>query len=520
MKDKNVSLIRNTLFLLVKLIFSMIVNLYLSREILSILGVEDYGIYNVVNGAVIMITLLTGSLSSAVTRFINFEMGKKNIGKIRMIFSASNLFHFLLAIIVCLFGMVFSEQIIKHWLNIPLDRQDAALVVLYLSCISFGGTLLSISYTALIIAYEEMKTYTIIGINELFLKLVCVYILLNVQYDKLVLHACLLTVVVFVNLFIYIIYCKIRYHEIKFTFTFDKVLIKDILAFIGWNSVGSGSFIFKDQGVNILINIFFGATTNTARALSYQIGSAVNSVVSHLMLALNPRITKLYASGKEKDCIELSCSVARYSFFLTMCLGLPIISQSENLIRLWLSEVPAYTSTLLQLIIINMMIDSLSGPLITMMLATGNIRNYQLVVGITNALNFPISFILLSFGLGVEFTMYTSISISIVNLYLRLKMLSKIMDISIIYFYTYVIKKVLSVFIFSLLSSYSIFLLISKIDLKSVIYQLASGTILMLMVQTAIVIFFGLEKVERNYFLVKISNVWLKINEKYCNRHI
>ncbi|MGR5154519.1 oligosaccharide flippase family protein [Photobacterium swingsii] len=507
MLNRNKSILKNTIYLLAKLVFSMVANLYISRVVLDVLGVTDFGIYNVVTGVVIMLTMITGSLSSAISRFLNFEMGKEaGSRKVSLIYSTSLMFHISLAIITVSLGVYLGDNIINNWLNIPLDRRESALIVLFLSVASFAVTLISITFNAVVIANEDMKVYSAIGILDILVKLTALIVLNNISYDKLELYSALFTSTVVLNFLVFYFYVKLTYRDIRFTVHLDKTIFIDICSFAGWNSIGTGSVLLKEQGVNILINVFFGAQLNAARAISYQVSNALSSIVNHLMLAVNPRITKLFASNNSQESIILSLKSARYSFYFMLALTTPLIIEVEKILDIWLIDVPDYTVLFVRLIIINLMIDTLSNPLITLMLANGKIRNYQIIVGFVNGLNFPISYLLLTFGFEAQVTIYVSILISCVNLFLRLYMLSKQIKISIRKYIDNVVVNVVAVCGVALPSSLIIAFFINSFFSSqpnlAALFNMALSTFICIIS----IFFVGCSESERMYVFTKLKS--------------
>lgn len=497
-------MLKNSIYLLFKLFFSMGTNLYISRELLHILGVGDFGTYNVVYGSVVVLTILTGSLSAAVTRFMNYEVLDKE--RVSAIFINSLGLHILFASLIAIFFILFGNTIVNNGLKIDDFRKSAALVTLYCASLSFGFTLITVSFSALIIANEDIKIFSLIGLFEVALKLVAILLLRLIDYDKLIVYGALVTLTSLLVLTIYFIICKLKYRWLKYRVKYEPKLLKEMFAFIGWNSIGSGSAVLKDQGVNILVNIFFGSTVNAARAIAFQVSSAINSIISQMLFAVNPRMTRLIAEKKYAQSVDLAMRVSRYAFFFMLLLCSVIFFNQERLLKIWLINVPQYTTLFLNLILVNILIDVLSGPLITLMLATGNIRNYQIVVGLTNAINFPLSYIFLKYGYSFLYTLYVSIFISGVNLLLRFIMLKKLIYID---WKKYVKEVLLKNFVVMLICYLLINFTMKYMPIKFIDNEFINLLIYMAMVvlETIIVIFiFGFNCSERLFFKRFISN--------------
>lgn len=419
----------------------MVVSLYTSRIVLEVLGVDDFGLYNVIGGVVTMFSLISGSLSSSISRFLTFELGKGDKTQLQKIFSASINIQLIISLIIFVLSEVIGVWFLNTQMTISEERLDAANWVLQCSIFTFIINLISIPYNALIIAYERMKVFAYISILEVSLKLVVVYLLMVAPFDKLKAYACLLLGVSLLIRFIYGFYCKRNIPECKYICIYDKNLLSSMIKFAGWNTIGVSSAVLKDQGVNIVINLFCGPAVNAARAISVQVNTAVNSFITNFMTALNPQITKSYAAKDFQYMKTLVQQGTRLSFYMLL-LSIPILIETETILSLWLTIVPEHTVLFVRLILILAMCESLSGTLITAMLATGNIRNYQIVVGGLQLLNFPLSYVALKIGLAPEYTMVIAIAISIINLFVRLLFLQNMIGLSAKYYLKAVVGNV------------------------------------------------------------------------------
>jgi O-antigen/teichoic acid export membrane protein len=426
------------------------VSLYTSRVVLNTLGVDDFGIYNVVGGVVAMFSLLSGSLSAAVSRFLTFELGKGDNLQLKKVFAISVEIHIVLAVSILLFAEFIGVWFLNTKMNISESRIVAANWVLQCSIFTFIINLISVPYNAAIIAHENMKAFAYISIVEVLLKLIIVYTLFFILFDKLIVYAILLLVVAIIIRIIYGVYCKRKFEECSIHLTYDKKLVKEIAGFAGWNFIGSSSVVLRDQGVNIVLNIFCGTLVNAARGISFQVNNAINGFATNFMTAINPQITKSYALGDYKYMMNLIQQGARLSFYLLFIISLPVLIETNQILTLWLKIVPEHTVAFVRLILIFAMLESISGTLITAMLATGRIRNYQIVVGGLQLLNFPVSYILLKNGLFPEITMVIAIVISMCCLIARLWMLKSMIHISI---KRYIINVIINVVITSFIAA-------------------------------------------------------------------
>ncbi|WP_455674282.1 lipopolysaccharide biosynthesis protein [Phocaeicola sp.] len=429
--ENNKRIAKNTLLLYVRMLFTMAVSLYTSRVVLNALGVEDFGIYNVVGGVVAMFSVLSGSLSAAISRFITFELGKGNKERLNTIFSSAVTIQIGLSLIIVLIAETAGLWFLNAKMNIPADRMVAANWVLQFSIITFVINLISIPYNAAIIAHEKMSAFAYISILEVIGKLLIAYLITICPIDKLVAYGILMCAVAFTIRLTYGSYCKRHFKECTYHFVFDKILLKQMFSFAGWNFIGASSAVLRDQGGNVVINLFCGPTVNAARGIAFQVNNAIHGFVSNFMTALNPQITKSYASGDHAYMITLVYQGARLSFYMLLLLSLPVLINTHFLLTLWLKIVPEHTVLFVQLVLLFAMSESISSPLITTMLATGKIRNYQIIVGGLQMLNLPISYLLLRMGAFPEIIIVVAIILSQCCLAARLYMLRRMIGLNI-----------------------------------------------------------------------------------------
>lgn len=403
----------------------MLVGLYTSRVVLEALGETDFGIYSVVGGVVAMFTIISGALNSAIQRFMTYEIGKGAEAQLGKVYSTAVTFQIFLAVIIVMLAEPIGLWFIRNEMTIAPDRIPAAEIVLHLSLLAFVVNLLSVPQMAAITAHEKMSAYAGIGILDGLLRLGTALLVMFSGGERLVQYAALMALTVIVVRAAYGIYCRKHFPECRYRPVFDKKLIREMFSFAGWNFVGVTSGVLRDQGGNILINVFFTPAVNAARGIAVQLNGAVQGFVTNFMTAVNPQITKSYASGEHEYMFSLVRRASRMSFYLLLMFVLPIILNTEVVLGLWLKDVPQHTQLFVQLFLIFALSESLSNPMITAMLATGNIRNYQLVVGGIQLLNIPVSYMLLSMGACPEVTVLVAIILSQICLFARLVMLSK-----------------------------------------------------------------------------------------------
>lgn len=418
--SSNKQLLKNTAFLYFRTLILLVLGLYTSRITMQALGVENYGIINVVSGFVSMFALISGALTGACQRFITFELGKKN-GNVRQIFSSSFYIHAVLALCIVVIAETVGLYFVNSKLNLPADKMGEVQWVFQCSVISFVLTLLNIPYNALIIAHEKMKAFAYISLVEAVLKLTVVYSILVLQYNTLILYSVLTLVSSTIVRFIYQIYCICSFKdEARLERVKDKQSFKDISGFAGWAFIGNSATILNGQGINIILNIFVGVTINAARGIATMIESTVSSFVYNFTTALNPQITKSYAQKNKQRLSELLDLGTRASFFLMIVIVVPIIIATPNILQLWLTVYPDYAVAFVRITLVIAIVQAIANPYITAISATGSIRNYQLVVGGITMANFPVCYILLYYGLDPIWVYVASLVMYIVTFLIRL----------------------------------------------------------------------------------------------------
>ena len=505
-KENNKRIAKNTGMLYIRMLLIMAVTLYTSRVVLNTLGVEDYGIYNVVGGFVAMLGFFNNSMAVATQRFLSFEIGKKDYSQLAKVFSMSVNIHFIIAIIILLLAETVGLWFVNNQLNVPEERMVAAQWVYQFSILAFLVNVISVPYNATIIAHERMNIFAYVSIIDVSLKLLIVFMLQWFGFDKLALYAVLIFCVALIIRIIYGIYCRRHFEESKFKFFWDKSLFKTLISFAGWSVWGSAASVMFSQGVNILLNIFFGPAINAARGIAYQVRSAINGFVINFQIAMNPQIIKSFASGNTKYMHLLIFQGAKYSFFLLFTLSLPILLETEIIFKIWLKIVPEYTIIFSQLVIINILIDSISGPLMTAAQASGKIKLYQGVVGGLLLLILPFSYLFLRLGYSPEVTLYISITISIIALIARLLILRNLVQINIKDFITKVIFKT------TLVASCSIILPLSlHLILEQSVYRFLIVCSTAVINSLGMIYLVGLNREEKVFLLQTIKKILRKI---------
>lgn len=429
--ENNKRIAKNTMFLYFRMLLVMGVSLFTVRIVLKVLGIEDYGIYNVVAGIVSMFGFLSGTMASASQRFFAFEIGKKDFVKLKQTFSMTVTIYAMLAILIIILAETVGLWFLNNKMTIPPDRMEAARWVYHFAIASFIVTIMAIPYNAAIIAKENMKIFAYISILEVILKLAIVYMLMLFDADKLKLYAVLMFIATLVIRFAYSLYCRRAYTEFKYSFYWDRDMFRTLVGFSGWNLFGAVAGVMNNQGINILLNVFFNPIVNAARGIAYQINTAVNQFVQNFMMAVRPQITKYYAENNMHEMQTLVFRSSKLSFFLLALLSMPLIIETPFILQLWLVEVPEYAVIFTRLILIVALIDSLSYPLMTAAQATGNIKKYQAIVGSVLMLNVPISCVFLKLGFSPEITLYIAIFVALACLVLRLVLLKTMIQFAV-----------------------------------------------------------------------------------------
>lgn len=448
----NAKIAKNTLFLYIRTFITLIVALYTSRVILEVLGITDYGIYNAVGGFVAMFTIVSSTLAAAISRFMMFEMGENDDGRnLQQIFSSSLIIQFFIALIIIIICETFGLWFLNNKMTIPEDRMTAAVWVFQFSVVAFSLNVISIPYNSCIIAHEHMKAFAYIGISRSFALLGVAFLIKISPIDQLIFYALLILIVAIFERLLYGIYCKRNFDESRFTWKFDRELAKKMFSFAGWNFFGSGSAVLRDQGVNVLINVFCGPAINAARGVAMQVSGAISSFSNNFLTAINPQLTKAYASGNLKDTFTLTFRGAKFSFYLLLLVVIPCIAEAEVLLQIWLKEVPPHSVLFVRLILIYVLTESISYTLITLMLATGDIKKYQIIVGGCQLMNFPLSWILLNYDVAPESTVIVSIIVAFCCLALRLYMLRGMVGLPVREFISTVLVKIIIVSIVAMI---------------------------------------------------------------------
>lgn len=427
-QSSNKRIAKNTVLLYFRTLLLMLISLYTSRVVLDVLGVNNYGIYNVVGGVVAMFSMISGSLSSSISRFITFELGRGDDKRLHEVFSTSVNIQMGIAAIVLVVGELVGPWFISTHMSIPVERTDAAIWVLHCSLAMFCINLVSVPYNACIIAHEHMNAFAYVSILEGVLKLGVCYLIVISPFDKLKTYALLLAAVALLIRLIYGAYCKRHFPESKYIFAVKSSLLKNMGGFAGWSFLTNACYLLNTQGVNILTNIFFGVAFNAARGIATQVDGVIMQFVNNFTMAINPQITKLYASGHKDEMFKLVCQGAKFSYFLLLIFSLPMILEAEIILSIWLKEVPEHTVTFLRLAIIGSMINMLGNTSYTACMATGRLKRYVIIISGVGFLVFPLTWVAFQYGLPADSAYFAFIIVYSLVLIVRLYIMKGLLN--------------------------------------------------------------------------------------------
>ena len=495
---------KNTLMLYFRQILILLVSLYTVRVVLNTLGAEDYGIYNVVAGFVVLFSFVNNAMATATQRFLNYSLGENDLKKTQEVYSASLIVHLGIAVIFVLLAETVGLWFVSNKLNIPEARQTATAVVYQFTIITTVFNILRVPYNAVIIAYEKMSFFAWLSILESLLKLVIVFLLVISGIDRLIFYAFLMTVVALIILCFYKLYCNHTFEIAHYKKTTDISLVKRILSFSGWSLFGAVANVANSQGSNIVLNIFTNVTVNAAMGIANQVNSAVYSFVGNFQTAFNPQIVKSYANDDRGYFINLVCRTSKFSFFLLFFIAFPLYINCEFILTIWLKNIPEYTVPFVRLILVWSLIEAINGPLFMAIQSTGQIKLYQLIVGLINLSNIPLLIFSFSVGAGPLWLMYIKISLNLFALVFRIYLCYKLVGFPVKRFVFDSLFRSLLVAILSVICLFSCKRILVIFDGLSFVFV----TTVACFIFTCISIFiFGLTKIEfdglKNYIFHK-----------------
>lgn len=435
--SNNRRIARNAVFLYIRMVFVLLVSLYTTRVVLKVLGADDYGVFNVVCGFVGMFGFLNTSLSNAMQRFYNFEIGKYGYDSVTKVFSCSVIIQILIMTIIVILLESFGLWYINNKLVIDPARLSAANWLFQFAVVQMVFTIMSVPFSAAIMAYEKMDYFALVSIVDVLLKLGVVIVLQYVDYDKLIFYGFLLIIMSVLNFMMYFIYSKIKFKEIKFCKNIHKDDISAILSFTGWNLFGSFAYMLKNQGSAILLNSFFGTVINAAFGISNQVMGALKNFSINLITAFRPQLVESYARGDIDRTTKMFFSMTKISYIFLFTISLPLICEIKQVLLLWLGKFPDYTLSLTILAMICMLISNLNTPVVQMILAVGKLKEFEIITSMLICAIIPFSWLAFRYGLNPNWIYLVSIIIVIVNQIANLIVLRSLYD----YSYTKYIKE-------------------------------------------------------------------------------
>ena len=441
----NTRIAKNTVFLYIRMLLVMAITLYTSRIVLRVLGIEDYGINNAVGSLATSFAFFSSSLSNATQRFLNIEIGKNDTKGITRVFSASIIIYILIIIAVIIVAETIGLRFVEQKMIIPANRLDAALWVFQAVVLGLAVTLIGSVFDAVLIAYENMKIYAYLSFFDVSLKLLIVFILEYIDFDKLKLYAILLMFSHILIKLITALYCIKKYPACKFKFIWNTDLFKNIFRFISWNGIGTAVWMVNEQGMNVLLNLFFGPVVNAARGVSSQVGAAVNNFTNNFLTAVRPQIIKSYAAEDYTYFNKLILYSSKYSFFLIWLLCLPIILSSEAILKIWLHDVPEYATVFVQWVLLFNCINVLTNPPWTAMQAVGKLKKYILVGSTIFLMAFPISYVFLKLGHSPIIIFQVLVVVRVIYLFVSLFIMRQYIGISLKMYTIKVVSPILKV---------------------------------------------------------------------------
>jgi len=508
--QNNKKIAKNALLLYARMLFTMAVGLYTSRVILNTLGITDFGINNVVAGVISMLGFLTGSLGAASSRFITYDLGEGNMAKMKKTFGNIISIHLILAVIILILGETIGLWFVLHKLQIPADRMTAALWVYQFSIFSSMLSLVNVPYNAAIIAHEKMSAFAYITIVDTVLKLLIVCLLVVIPYDKLIIYSFLFFCIQVFDRILYSIYCTKHFEETKSRLCYDKNQFKEIFSFAVWTMNGYLAVIGYTQGINILLNMFFGPMVNAARGVAVQVQSVVNNFCNNFQMALNPQLTKSYAQKDFNHMHQLLKVSSRFSFYLLFIISLPLMFEAPLVLRWWLVIVPDHTVNYLRLILCSSMLVALSNPIVVSVHATGDLKKFQIIEGTMLLSIVPIAYILLKFfGIPSEYVFCVHIVIETITQYARIKIVLPMIGMNISDYFKAVLLPILKVVIFAPILPFILFLQIEQSVIGFFIMSIFTEICLFVSIY-----YIGCTSQERNFALTKIQKKLSKIRNR------
>ena len=498
----NKQITKNTMMLYIRMFAIMIVSLYSSRVVLEQLGIEDYGIYNLVAGFVTIFSIISNSLVSAFQRFFNVALGNDNLKKYTSIYTASIDIIMIFGILIFIIGETLGLWFVTTQLNIPSERMDATIWVYQISLLTFVSNLLRTSFSASIIAHEKMKFYSYVGIIDAVLRLVIVFVLSIVSYDKLIIYSLLYLSVVVLLTFVYWIYCRIKFEECRYLHNDNFFEChKELMRFSSWTLLGQSAVFVRSQGEAFFINRIFSVTVNAAMGVANQVTSAVDVFVVNFQTAFNPQLVKSFSNSSNVEHFKLVFRSARFSYFLLLIIAIPLMFNINTILGIWLKEVPKYSDYFCIFILSSHLINVIGTPLYSSIMANGKIMLYQIIFCVISYGGLIVSFVGLYLNFEPYFVSIVSCGVQILLITSRIFFCKKYCNLSILKFSKEVLIPIISVTILSLIISVVLTILFSHFIINIII------EIIMVAILS---IYIGMNQQERQFMFSYLHQEFLK----------
>lgn len=497
--DNNSKIAKNTIFLYLRMGISMLVSLYTSRIVLNALGVEDFGIWGVVGGIVSMFLFLNSALSSTTFRFFAYAIGEGDDKEVNKLFNASLLIHIALAVIIVILCETVGLWFLTHKLVIPEEKMYMAHIAFQFSIIISAISILMVPVTSLIIAYEKMNVFAYLTISDTVFKLLIAWLILWLPSERLSYYAFFLFLVSLLNALFYVFYCKFTFKSIRYSFVFDKKVYKSLTAFTSWSLFGNLAYVGYTQGLNILLNIFFGPTVNAARTIALQVEQTIRTFVVNFQTAVNPQIIKSYAQNDYSYMHSLIYASSKFSFYLLFFSSLPIMLETNIILEIWLKNVPEYTVSFIRIMLLVIMMETMSNSIMTSVVATGDIKKYHTIVGTLLMLILPISYVALKLGFSPISVFYVYLFIEVLACITRLLIVRPMVKLSIWGYLRNVVFQSVQVAVLGSILPLITFYLMDDTFLRLIIVTLVS------LISTSISIYtVGLNATEKRFVFSKL----------------
>ena len=490
----NKRIAKNSIFLSIRMVIVLIISLYTTRVVLQVLGVVDYGVYNVVCGFVTMFAFLNTSMSNGIQRFFNYEYGKNGEEGANKVYCTSIYIQALLALIVVVVVEAFGLWYLHNKMVIPEDRMVAAEWIFQLAVISFVFGIMQAPFAAAVTAHEKFNFYAVVSVLDALLKLVLVYFIQFIPSDKLVVYGLLTTSVALLNFALYVIYSKRNFREIHLKRGLNKELFKSMLGFSGWNLFGSFSNMMRDQGINLILNFFYGPIVNAARGVAMQVNSGITGLVTSIVTPVRPQVVQSYARGNMERVLNLTYTISKFSLYFMLLLSLPLCMELDFVLKVWLgTNIPLHSQSFIVIILLTSAVLIPMSAQATLVHATGNMRSYQVVGSIVKILSVPIAFVLMKFGYAPEWALLMVLLFDVIGLIVGMFIIKGLMPFSIVEYSKKVVMPVIPILIVGLGTTYFIHSVISNDIARFFVVTITSTLVISIAIITV-----GMSKAERS----------------------